>query len=63
VNPDQKIDQVMITIAVANGEDWMKYPRNTIVRTMHPVTLRELKPECELAFRKTIELMCKEVEL
>ena len=53
----------MITIAVANGDYWMKYPRNTIVRTMHPVTLRELKPECELAFKKTIELMCKEVEL
>lgn len=53
----------MITIAVANGDDWMKYPRNTLVRTTNPVTLRELKPECELAFKKTIELMCKEVEL
>ena len=63
MTPDQKIDRVMITIAVANGDEWMKYPRNTLVRTMNPVTLRELKPECELAFKKTIELMCKEVEL
>jgi hypothetical protein len=53
----------MITISVANGDDWIRYPRNTIVRALHPVTLRELKPECELAFKKTIELMCKEVEL
>ena len=57
----KKIDRVFITIAVGKGDDALGFrTRETVIRTLRPVTLRKLKPECELAFRKTIELMCKE---
>jgi hypothetical protein len=60
----KKIDRVFITIAVGKGDDALGFrTRETVIRTLRPVTLRTLKPECELAFKKTIELMCKEADL
>lgn len=60
----KKIDRVIITIAVGRGDDELGFrTRETVIRTLRPVTLQELKPECEMAFRKTFELICKEVEL
>lgn len=59
----KKIDRVILSIVVGKGDTFRNYAsRRTVIRTLTPRTLDTLKSECQHAFRRTFELMCKEAK-
>jgi hypothetical protein len=59
----KKIDGVLIRIITRKGENYENYcARDTIIHLTKPVPLELVEDECLRAFKKTFDLVCREVQ-
>jgi hypothetical protein len=59
----KKIDNVLIRIITCKGEDYENHcARDTIIHLTNPVPLESIDDECQRAFKKTFDLVCKELQ-
>ena len=59
----KKIDSVLIRIVTCNGDDYKNQcARDAVIYLTNPVFLESIEDECQRAFKKTFDLVCKELQ-